>query len=389
MKIIYGYSNCTDSKYNQIFNGKTVAVLQPDQKYHGLLIKGLCKSGAEVYCYSGLPINRQVTKKLFICEKDEVEDGVKYHYYKTVNLPLFRQAMIYFGAKRAVKKHAKTKETFVICDCLNRANATGMASVANKKKIPVIMIVTDLPDYQFDQKTADKYNKLLSKADGYIFLTEQMSERVNPDKKPYIVLEGHSDCTLGEVADSERYEVKTGKRVIVYAGSIKKLYGIQALVEGFLKANLTNTELQIFGDGDYREELEEICKDNPSVKYMGIRPNGEVVEVEQRSALLVNPRPTAPDYTKYSFPSKNMEYMASGTPILTTKLPGMPLEYYPYIYAIEDENAGGIADSLRAVFNDDIETRLQKGKMAREFVLNEKSNTVQAKKIIKFLEENF
>ena len=140
---------------------------------------------------------------------------------------------------------------------------------------------------------------------------------------------------------------------------------------------------------DYREELEEICKFNPSIKYMGIRPNGEVVEVEQRSALLVNPRPTAPDYTKYSFPSKNMEYMASGTPILTTKLPGMPPEYYPHIYAIEDESAGGIADSLRAVFNDDIETRLQKGKKAREFVLNEKSNTVQAKKIIKFLEENF
>lgn len=384
MKIIYGCANCSEIKYEQLNTGS----VQPAQKYHRLMMIGLASCGADVYCYSGLPINRNVTKKLFICEKDEVEDGVKYHYYRTVNLPLFRQAMILLGAKKAVKKHKKTAD-FVICDCLNRANATGMASVANKNKIPVIMIVTDLPDYQFDQATAEKYNALLSKADGYIFLTEQMNERVNKSGKPYIVLEGHSDCALNEIASGERYEEKTGKKVIVYAGSIKKLYGIQTLVEGFLKANIKDAELQIFGDGDYREELEEICKTNPTVKYMGIRPNGEVVAVEQRSALLVNPRPSAPEYTKYSFPSKNMEYMASGTPILTTKLPGMPKEYYPYIYAIEKESVDGVADALKSVFADDYAKRTEKGKLAREFVLNEKSNRVQAQKIIKFLKENF
>ena len=46
---------------------------------------------------------------------------------------------------------------------------------------------------------------------------------------------------------------------------------------------------------------------------------------------------------KYSFPSKNMEYMVSGTPVLTTRLPGMPMEYYPYVYFIEEESADGIA----------------------------------------------
>ena len=45
MDIIYGYSNCTDKKYNEIFADKSVAVLQPDQKYHGLLIKGLAQNG--------------------------------------------------------------------------------------------------------------------------------------------------------------------------------------------------------------------------------------------------------------------------------------------------------------------------------------------------------
>ena len=84
-----------------------------------------------------------------------------------------------------------------------------------------------------------------------------------------------------------------------------------------------------------------------------------------------------------------MEYMASGTPILTTKLPGMPKEYYPHIYTIEQDSAEGVASALKGVFEEDLSCRTAKGKSAREFVLNQKSNIVQAKKIIEFLKEKF
>lgn len=390
MDIIYGYSNCTDKKYNEIFADKSIAVLQPDQKYHGLLIKGLAESGANVYCYSGLPINRSVTKKLFIHEQDEREGNARFHYYRTVNLPVLRQAMIMLGGKKAVKKHKRGQDkTVVICDCLNRSNTMGMLKGARKRKFPVIMIVTDIPDFQFEQKAAAKCNKLLEKADGYIFLTEQMNERLNKHGKPYIVLEGHSDASLPAVERTETYERKEGKKVILYAGSICKLYGIQNLVEGFLKANIENAELHIYGDGDYREELETVAQNHPSVRYMGVRQNAEIVSAEQRAALLVNPRPSAPEYTKYSFPSKNMEYMVSGTPVLTTKLPGMPREYYPFVYLLEDETPTGISEKLQEICATPLEEREQIGDNAREFVLNNKTNVAQAKKIVKFIEENY
>lgn len=390
MRIIYGYSNCTDKKYNQIFEGKKVAVLQPDQKYHGLLIKGLAKNGVEVNAYSGLPLNRSVTKKLFISEKDEVEGGASFHYYKTINLPFFRQLMIACGAFFSVLKYKKKDGNFILCDCLNKANTMGMIKAARLKKIPVIMIVTDLPDFQFEEGVSKNMNnKLLEKADGFIFLTEQMNERVNKKEKPYIVLEGHADDSLTEVDEAEKYESQSGKKIVVYAGSIQKLYGVQNLVEGFLKAKIEDAELHVFGDGDYREELEEICKSNPTVKYMGICPNYEVVEKEQRAALLVNPRPTAPEYTKYSFPSKNMEYMVSGTPVLTTKLPGMPTEYFSYVYAIEEDSVEGVKEALERTLSLSQQERSDMGRKAREFALQNKSNVVQAKKIIEFLKENF
>ena len=182
--------------------------------------------------------------------------------------------------------------------------------------------------------------------------------------------------------------IKTGKKVVIYAGSIKKLYGIQNLVEGFIEADIENAQLKIYGDGDYRKELEEICKAHKNVRYMGVKSNNEIVSDEQRASLLVNPRPSSPEYTKYSFPSKTMEYMASGTPVLMTKLPGMPKEYYPFIYTIDDETVEGVANALKAFFAIPASDRYRKGASAREFVLAKKSNIEQAKKIIEFITEN-
>ena len=79
--------------------------------------------------------------------------------------------------------------------------------------------------------------------------------------------------------------------------------------------------------------------------------------------------------------------MASGTPLLTTKLPGMPEEYYDFVYLIKDETPTGISDALREVFAASKDERERKAKKARDFVLKEKSNIKQAEKIIAFLRE--
>lgn len=386
MRILYGFSGFSEKKYKIKFKsiGANAAI-----KYHGLLIKGFAKNGVKVNCFSGLPINRNVTKKIFICEKDDQEYGVNYHYFNTINLPILRQLGLFFKSFFAIlRQKNKSKDKVVICDCLNIATCYGMAKAAKIKKMPLVLIVTDLPDMLGGNKFLKKINnKIFKNADGFVLLTEQMDEKINKKGKPYIVLEGHSDAFLADISDNEKYEYKDGKKILIYAGSIKKIYGIKELVEGFISAKIENSELHIYGDGDFAEDLKEICKGEPTVIYHGVKPNEEIVYQEQRAALLINPRPTEPEYTKYSFPSKNMEYMVSGTPILTTVLPGMPKEYYPYIYSINDETSDGIAKTLKDVLNIPKEERTEKGKAARTFVLENKNNVIQAKKILNFLDK--
>ena len=64
----------------------------------------------------------------------------------------------------------------------------------------------------------------------------------------------------------------------------------------------------------------------------------------------------------------------------------MPAQYRPYVYLIEDDGADGICEALKKVFSLSLEERTEKGKRARAFVLREKTNKIQAKKLLDFLE---
>ena len=106
------------------------------------------------------------------------------------------------------------------------------------------------------------------------------------------------------------------------------------------------------------------------------------------AAVLINPRPSDEEYVRYSFPSKTMEYMSTGTPVLTTALPCIPEEYRPYLYFIQEETPGGIATALRQVLSRSDEELFEKGCRARRFVLEQRNNVVQAAKVLDMLEGN-
>ena len=142
----------------------------------------------------------------------------------------------------------------------------------------------------------------------------------------------------------------------------------------------------IYGPGDYVEELKAVAEQDERIHYGGMLLNRQIVEREMEATLLINPRPTDEEYVRYSFPSKTMEYMSTGTPVLTTVLPGMPKEYHPYVYLLEDETPQGIAETLGSVLSQTEDALFEKGQAARHFILGKKNNIIQAQKILDMLE---
>ena len=382
MHIIYAVTTCSDRVYKQLFeNVKTKPAFQ-SQKYHRLLIEGLA-AGATVDVVANPPVNRSVLKESIVRLPREEEGGAHYRYIPAIRNPALKLVCVGVGTFFRTLFLAK-KDSAVIVDGLNRITALSALLAARLRGKPCIGIVTDLPDMLSGSKFSKGLaNFVIRHCTGYVLLTEAMNDYLNKDGKPYVILEGHSDISMREKQPS--LEKKAKPRVVFYAGGVSKQYGLGNLVEGFRMADIPNARLHIYGPGDYVKELQQIAAEDQRVFYGGMLLNSQIVDKELEATLLVNPRPTHEEFVKYSFPSKTMEYMASGTPVLTTVLPGMPKEYHPYVYLMPEETAEGAAKMLTQVLACSDEELFQKGAEARTFVLDEKNNVIQAQKILDML----
>ena len=163
------------------------------------------------------------------------------------------------------------------------------------------------------------------------------------------------------------------------------LYGVDRLARAFTRVQDPDARLLLFGTGDAEADIRAAMEQDPRIRLMGLADNETVVAEELRATLLVNPRPTDGAYAAYSFPSKNLEYMASGTPVLTTRLSGIPAEYEAYTYLFYEETEAAMAEALDKALALPRETLHEKGMEARAFVLREKTNTRQGKRILDFM----
>ncbi len=382
MHIVYAVTTCSDRVYKQLFEHVKVKPAFQSQKYHRLLIEGLA-AYARVDVVANPPVNRSVLKENMVRLPRETEGGANYLYIPAIRNPIIKAAAVGLGTFFKTLALAD-RDSFVVVDGLNRVTALAALLAARLRRRPCVGIVTDLPDMLsgsgFSKKLA---NVIIGGCTHYVFLTEAMNGYLNKKGKPYVILEGHSDITMRDRQPSR--EKKLTPRICMYAGGVSKQYGLGNLVEGFRMAQVPNARLDIYGPGDYVKELEAIAQEDERIFYGGMLLNTQIVDKEQEATLLVNPRPTHEEFVKYSFPSKTMEYMASGTPVLTTVLPGMPKEYHPYVFLLEDETPEGIRDTLREVLKHDDEALFLKGQKAREFILDEKNNVIQAKKLLDML----
>lgn len=396
MKIIYLTTTCAQQRFDKLVREGKIKKMPQAQKYHHLMLTGLKKYADQVSVVANYPIVLPTAAR--VKKESEVEDGIEYTYPSYVNIPLLRQIMIWAGTVKAVLSNY-TSYSIIVCDVLNYSICLAARFVRLFKRVKIVGIVTDVPGHTSGAraKMLPKWKQVLRKSivsftkksvlkyDGYLLLTEAMNEVVNPKKKPYVVIEGHSDIEMGK--RENKLEEKDFVKTIMYAGGTHKEFGMGMLVDAFLAVNHPEWELHIYGDGNYQAALTRIASEYPNVKYFGMHPNCEIVDAQFKAWLLVNPRITDAEYVKYSFPSKTLECMVSGTPLLTTKLPGMPKDYYPFVYLFEDETQEGFEQALKTVFELPAEELHRQGSKAREFALTKKNNVKQAEKFYNFLVE--
>lgn len=407
MKILYATSvpskkqfKYMKEKLKKSVNATKYGMQESGFKFHHLIMDGIAHNpDNSIYSLVGRPTSIKTHKGIIWKNKKEENKNLFYDHIGYLNIPILKQFIICFSYFFKTLKWLKQNKDEKKCIIMDAAYVTAIPFInlaTNIIKCRKVAIVCDIYEYMADVKDArkrsSKLHKLVSKfmsknykkIDGFVLLTQQMNNVINPLNKPYIIMEGLVDINMN--ISKNNLSNKSKRDVIMYAGALREQYGLKNLVEGFSSYSNENAELWIYGAGDYVPIIEEKARIDKRIKFFGIIPNDKIIEKEIEANLLVNPRPINQEFTKYSFPSKNMEYMVSGTPILTTKLPGMPIEYYNYVYLIEGNKAKDITNALDKIFKNSKKDLHEMGKKAKKFVLDNKNNIIQAKNILNLCE---
>ena len=101
--------------------------------------------------------------------------------------------------------------------------------------------------------------------------------------------------------------------------------------------------------------------------------------------MLLNLRLTRTIRTKYFFPSKVIEFLASGTPLLTTCPSHVRTEFGDVSYLLEDETPRALAQQLRAILDIPREERLERAMKGKKQILRTHSWKAQGKKVANFI----
>ena len=397
MRILYISSVCAQSRFDRLVEQGFIDSQFQNQKFHHLILKGLREiSEVPIEVVSFYPINRNSGRKLKY--EAEEENGVQYVYPGYTNIPILHHISKCIQTFRFLKKR-KRNDSVIVCNIMNFDECLAALLFRFFYKTPICAITADVPGLTSGAASVygskwkhfirdmvyPVYRSMSNKYDAYMFLAPAMNTVVNTKAKPYIIVEGLSDlsirCTKND--QDNKYSTKT----IMYAGGIHREYGIELLVSAFQMLDNQHVELHIYGKGNYEEELKRVTVVDHRVKYYGTKPNSEIVKAQIRAHLLVNPRTTEAEFVKYSFPSKIMESMASGTPLLTTRIPSIPNEYYPYIYTFDEETKDGFYNTLCSIIALPNEKLHEKGLEAKDFIITKKNYKIQSEKLLELLKK--
>lgn len=359
-------------------------------KLEGRLLQAMKSTGVQVSTVASVAVSTYPRIKRVWFPGRNIEGGV---VLPLINLPVIKMASRFVGSLIGLCMKGRAADALFIYAAHSPNLIAGYiySKMFNK---PYFVYIPDLPlfmDVALKRGRVTRWlkkvdsallDKLLCAASGLVVVSRPMVEDSEAwQHQPYLVVEGVADGA--PIARSNEASVRP---YILYAGGVNQAYGLVELIEGYLQSGI-DYDLILCGRGDLEDYLAEVVQREPSIKYLGFVSPERVAELQSHAACLALTRNPAEAYTRYSFPSKLLEYMTAGIPILSTRLKGIPNEYFEYVNVIESFSVQAVADAFSKFCQEskaDLSARAERGRL---WALEVKSEQAVGKRVIEFMEK--
>lgn len=228
-----------------------------------------------------------------------------------------------------------------------------------------------------DEKTSQKEYEFFKIADGFIFPTELLSEKVNTEKKPEVIIYGtyHIEKELPKLFSD-------GKIHCVYAGTLDpRKGGAIASAESALFLN-ENYHIHILGFGNEKEKAETLNtidsiskKSKAKITYDGLLSGEEYIKFIQSCDIGLSTQNPNGKYNDTSFPSKILSYMANGLRVVSVRIPVVEESGIgKCVYYYDEQTPENIAKAIKTIdFSEEYDSRKTIGVLDKAFICDLKT----------------
>jgi glycosyltransferase involved in cell wall biosynthesis len=222
--------------------------------------------------------------------------------------------------------------------------------------------------------------------DGLIVVSDAIANDYS-DGKPFLRVE--AGVTRSAIEATERYlpsaERDRDTFKIVASGSLAEYNGISIMLEAFRLLEGGHYRLAIAGRGVFGKEVQEAASKDPRIEFLGFLDYDDLLRLHASADVLLNMRLTRTLVTNYAFPSKTLEYLLSGVPLISTPAGNISSEYGKFCYLLDEETPQALAKAIRDVERLSAEERMDLGTRAREYIVKQKSWEIQCNKIAEYM----
>jgi glycosyltransferase involved in cell wall biosynthesis len=210
---------------------------------------------------------------------------------------------------------------------------------------PVFVFIPDLPTFMggpshplkrmLKRVDAAIVRRLLAYADGAFPITEHIGRDWLVGGPEYWTMEGISDdaaAALSSARANGSYVYRGAHRpVLLYTGRLEQTV---TFARAFHRSSIEAT-LVMTGGGEDAAELQSLAAADERITLKGFMPDDAFAQEIGRADFMINLRDPAWPGAPYSFPSKLFEYLISGKPVISTRMAGIPAEYFGVLRPID------------------------------------------------------
>jgi glycosyltransferase involved in cell wall biosynthesis len=252
--------------------------------------------------------------------------------------------------------------------------------------IPVATIVADLTCPQTDQPPVTRLRSwlqtlLVRLSQGTIVFSSHTTNDFRQGKPSMRMIRPPASYLL----DLPQPPAEPAAHAIYFAGALVDAAGVNLLLDAIPHVTDPTLEFWFSGRGPLEERLKQQAIADPRIRFFGFVSEEQYSSMLQKAAVLVNPRPSRLLESRYNFPSKLMEYLAAGRPIISTATSDVAEHYGTAVVVLKDETPEALAQCIEQTVASPANERAAQGARARATVEGVTWRT-EAEKILTFIQ---